>query len=72
MFCEYHMSKVQSQLRRARFDFGEYVFFVLSTGTYQTFSQWRAGGRPNPHRREDYRDDMVTRTQIVNLFFKEG
>lgn len=66
------MFKVVHRGRNARVEIGDYVYFVLSTGTYQTFAKWREDGRPNPHRSQDYRDDMVTRTQIVNLFFNEA
>ncbi len=66
------MFKVVHQGRRARVEVGNYVYFVLSTGTYQTFAKWREDGRPNPHGAKNYRDDMVTRTEIVDLFFKEA
>ena len=66
------MFKVVHHGRKARVDVGDYVYFVLSTGTYQTYAKWRKDGKPNPHRRQSYSDDMVTRTQIVNLFFNEA
>lgn len=64
------MFKVMHQGRNARVEIGEYVYFVLSTGTYQTFARWRQDGRRNPHAANDYRQDMVTRTEITNLFFQ--
>lgn len=64
------MFKVIHKGQNARHDIGEYVYFVLSTGTYQTFAKWRQGGRPNPHAPTDYRRDMTTRTEITNLFFQ--
>ena len=65
---ESFMFKVIFHGRSARSDVGEYAYFVLSTGTYQTYARWRAGGRPNPFRKKCYGTDIVTRTQIVELF----
>lgn len=66
------MFKVTHRGRNARTEIGDYVYFVLSTGTFQTYARWRKDGRQNPLRARDYRDDMVTRTQIVDLFFNEA
>ncbi len=66
------MFKLVHRGQQARVEVGNYAYFVLSTGKYQTFAKWRQDGRPNPHRNQDYRDDMVTRTQIVDLFFNEA
>ena len=64
------MFKVIHKGHNARVEIGEYVYFVLSTGTYQTFARWREGGRRNPHVANDYGRDMTTRTEITNLFFE--
>ena len=62
------MFKVMHRGRAARSEVGEYAYFVMSTGTFQTFARWRKDGRRNPLRNKDYRDDIVTRDQIVELF----
>ncbi|MXQ07963.1 hypothetical protein GQ651_08905 [Alphaproteobacteria bacterium GH1-50] len=49
-----------------------YITYVVSTCRLMTPRAWRRAGRPAPFAKRDYRADIVTRTQIVDLFFADS
>ena len=49
-------------------DIKSYLYFVASTGLYQTYRGWVSMGRPNPHLKVLVRKDPTTRAEITNLF----
>ena len=53
-------------------DVRSYASFILTTGTFRTFGEWKKAGKEDPFAAPDYRSDMVTRTQIVNIFFRDA
>ena len=58
-----------SAARVTRSDIPAYAHYLITSCNVRTLGAWRRAGRPNPFIRQDARADMVTRTQIVNLFF---
>ena len=53
-------------------EMGRYTYFILSTGTFQTFGTWKKQGGAHPFAATDYRSDMVTRTEITSIFFNDA
>ena len=47
-----------------------YLLTLITTGKYVSFRTWVARGRRHPLSRRDHGEDMVTRKQIHDLFFK--
>lgn len=49
-------------------DIRNYIYFVLSTGLYQTYRGWVSVGRPNPHLKSFKCKDPTSRAEISDLF----
>lgn len=49
----------------------KYLYYLLSTGKYKSRARWRAMGEPNPFAPRDYRADMTSRSELVNLFYSD-
>ena len=51
-----------------RMDIKSYLYFVVSTGLFQTYRGWVSVGRPNPHVKVMKRKETTTRAEIATLF----
>ena len=49
-------------------DINNYLYYVLSTGLFQTYRGWVSSGRPNPHVIVRNRKEPTTRAEIASLF----
>ena len=57
-----------SILRASAADIKTYLYFIVSTGLFQTYSGWVAEGRQNPMVTPTKRKEPTTRTELVRIF----
>lgn len=61
-----------TQYRRSDLDrrpaFFRYIYFLVSTGKFQTFRRWRGNGEPNPFVRPDYAPRATSENEIIETF----
>ena len=57
-----------SILRASAADIKTYLYFIVSTGLFQTYSGWVAEGRQNPLVTTTKRKEPTTRTELVRIF----
>ncbi len=61
------MFKVVHQGRTVSTDVGDFAYFVLSTGTFQTYARWRKDRCRTPLRTGGCRDGIGQHNQVVKL-----
>lgn len=52
----------------SRADIKNYLYFIASTGLFQTYRGWVSMGRANPHLKILQRKESTTRAEISDLF----
>ncbi len=52
----------------SRIDITNYLYFVVSTGLFQTYRGWVSVGCPNPHLKIIKRKEPTCRSEIAALF----
>ena len=57
-----------SILRASGADIKSYLYFIVSTGLFQTYSGWVSAGRQNPMVTPTKRKEPITRTELVQIF----
>lgn len=52
----------------SRADIKNYLYFIVSTGLFQTYGGWVSMGRANPHLKIVKRKETTTRAEIADIF----
>ena len=52
----------------SRKDIKNYLYFIVSTGLFQTYRGWVSMGRANPLVKVTKRKETTTRAEIANIF----
>ena len=62
------MRTKETILRAGRMDIANYLYFIVSTGLFQTYRGWVSVGRPNPYVKVFRRTEATSRSEIATLF----